>query len=155
MVLVSLDHTLVFTGENTIMATPVGPAPGVGTPTPAPQQLAIGPHVQGTFDGTTFHLESDPFKMSMIDQSTLNDGRILPKREVTRQFRLVTTGIQGDGATLTGEYRETIWGYAPQPTMVVGTFTLQRPVFGAVNNPGGTWSQSILAYHRPEVKLYH
>lgn len=26
---------------------------------------------------------------------------------------------------LTGEYRETIWGYTPQPITAVGTFTLQ------------------------------
>ena len=73
---VMLDYTPVFTKEDTITATPIGPTPGPQTPTPAPQPLDIGPKVHGTFDGTTLSLESDPFSMSM-------NGRT-----VTRRFRL-------------------------------------------------------------------
>ena len=133
---VRLYHSLVFTTQYTITVTPIAPSPGPGTPTPAPQPLAIGPKVHGTFDGAKLYLESDQFILILNDEQTIvnpsnsdpatNKVRI-PIRKITRQFSLTTTNIQGNGATLTGEYRETIWGYAPQPTTVVGTFTLQRP----------------------------
>jgi len=136
---VTLDRTLVFTEEHKIMATPVGPPVGQGTPTPVAQEMAIGPKMQpGKFDGTTLLLESQPFTMTLSEEIRINGESISPARTVIRQFRLITTNVQGDGATLTGEYRETIWGYAAYPTTVIGTFTLQRPVFGVVADPEDT-----------------
>jgi len=115
---VTLDRVLVFTQEHTIMVTPVGPTPAPGTPAPAPQPQAIGPRVQGTFDGTTLRLVSNPFSMS------------LSGRQITRRFSLDGTSVEDDGATLNGTYRETIWGYDRQPTTAVGAFILRRPVYG-------------------------
>ncbi len=51
-------------------------------------------------------------------------------RQITRRFSIDTTSVEDDGATLSGTYRETIWGYATEPTTVVGTFSLRRPVYG-------------------------
>ena len=132
---IGLDRTLVFTQEHQIMVTPVGLPVGQGTPTPTPQPLAIGPLIQGSFDGTTLRMLSEPFSMNLNEQRQLNDGRILRAGRITRQFRLITTGVQNDGATLTGEYRETIWGYASYPSTVIGTFTLQRPIFAIEAKP--------------------
>jgi hypothetical protein len=97
----------------------VAPPPGPGTPAPEPQPLAVGSHVQGTFDGATLLLKSEPFTMMLSGQ------------QVTRQFKLTSTGIQDEGATLIGTYQETIRGYSPEPSTVVGTFTLKRPLFTA------------------------
>jgi hypothetical protein len=132
---VNLDPTLTFTAEHTIMATPVG------QPDSAPQPLTIGPLVKGTFDGTTLSLASESVSMPINEQRTLEDGRILPAGLVTRQFQLITKNVEGNGARLKGEYRETLWGYAAYPTTVIGTFVLQRPVF--VAGPGGTYSDNI------------
>jgi hypothetical protein len=115
---VALDRTLVFTVEHTIMATPVGPAPLPGTPTPRPTPLAIGPYVHGVFDGTTLTLTSE--RVSMI----------VAGRPIMRQFSLTGAIAQGDAARLTGQYRETLWGYAREPITVLGTFTLQRAGVG-------------------------
>jgi len=115
---VTLDRALVFTREDTIMVTPVGPTPGPGTPSPAPQPQDIGPRVEGSFDGTTLRLVSNPFSMS------------LNGRQITRRFSLDTTSVEDDGATLSGTYRETIWGYDRQPSTAVGIFILRRPVYG-------------------------
>lgn len=113
---IMLDRTMVFTKEHTIMATPFVPTPGPGTPTPVAQPLDTGPHVTGTFDGTTLTLESEPFAL------------VVGGKTVTRQFRLVTSAVQSDGARLTGEYRETMTGYGIKPATVVGTFELDRPL---------------------------
>jgi hypothetical protein len=76
-----LEQTLVYSQEHTITVTPVGSVPLPGTPTPAPQQLVIGPLVHGTFDGTILQLESDQFSQTV--------GGL----QITRQFSLSTTGV--------------------------------------------------------------
>ena len=118
---VMLDRTLVFRREHQIMVTPTGPTPGPGTPTPTSYPLDIGPYVKVTPDGSALRLVSDPYTM------TLNG------REITRQFSLFSPSVPTNSATLTGTYRETVWGYALQPSTVMGTFTLQRPVFPPIS----------------------
>ena len=108
---VTLDRALVFTQEETITVIATGP-------TPTLQQQAIGPRVLGPFDGTTLRLVSNPFSM------------FLNGRQVTRRFSLDSTDVEDDGATLSGTYRETIWGYDRQPSTAVGTVILRRPVYG-------------------------
>ena len=103
---VALDHTLVFTREHEM------------------DGHAVGPRVSGTFDGSTLRLESETFSQVMSPKRTLQDGRILPERRATRQFRVVSTWVLTDGARLEGEYRETVWGLTPQPVTIVGTFDL-------------------------------
>ena len=76
-------------------------------------QLAVGPCVSGVFDGDNLHVESERFI-----QVTGAGQRLM------RQFRLM--GRLADLNTFTGEYRETVWGYGPQPLTVVGSFTLTR-----------------------------
>jgi hypothetical protein len=100
---VDLDNTLVFTTEHTITAT----LPETTT------QLAVGPYVSGAFDGANLRLESE-----RLVQVTGAEQRLM------RQFRVV--GELADVNTFSGEYRETVWGYGPQPLTVVGSFTLTR-----------------------------
>ena len=97
---VDLGKTLIFSAEHTLTGT-------------AP--IAIGPYVHGSFNGVKFMLESEPL------------SAIVAGRTVKRQFRLTGAPVVGDLYTLTGEYRETLWGYARQPITVLGTFTLRRP----------------------------
>ncbi len=118
---VDLEHTLIYTAEATIMATPVGPTPLPGTPTPAPAPLKIGPRVSGTFDGSTLRLESERF--------ILDDPRIVGVR-LQRQFRLTGNATwRAEVVLLEGEFRETVWGYAPEPLTIVGSFTLSQALF--------------------------
>jgi hypothetical protein len=137
---VLLDRSLVFTQEHTVMVTPVLPQPGPGTPTPDPdpEELAIGPRVTGTFDGATLRLESERFSMVLSPEERLDNGQLIPEQRVTRQFSLTSTAVQDGGATLVGEYRETMWGFLLQPSTAVGEFTLKRPVFGGVAGPTPT-----------------
>lgn len=100
---VGLDKTLIFTVEHTIQNS--------GT------TLAIGPYVNGSFDGTNLTLTSERVATT------------LSGKPVQRQFRLTGAISHSDGSQLTGEYRETLWGVARQPVTMLGTFTLQRPVF--------------------------
>ncbi|MFQ5593147.1 MAG: hypothetical protein ACE5HA_03260 [Anaerolineae bacterium] len=134
---VLLDRSLVFTREHSIMVTPILPPPGPGTPTPnpEPEELDIGPRVTGTFDGVTLRLESERFSLVLSPEQRLADGQLIPEQRVTRQFSLSSTAVQDDGATLAGEYRETVWGFGLEPSTAVGVFTLSRPVFGIVSGP--------------------
>ena len=100
---VDLDNTLVFTAEHTITAT----LPTTTT------QLAVGPYVSGAFEGDSLHFESE--RLVQVTGA---------KQRLMRQFRLI--GTLADLNTFTGEYRETVWGYGPQPLTVVGSFTLTR-----------------------------
>ena len=99
---VDLAKTLVFSVEHTL---------------PGPPVVKTGPNVQGTFDGTNLALTSE--------QVSAN----LNGRTVQRQFSLTGAIVGGNPAIISGQYRETLWGYASQPVTVLGTFTLQRPVF--------------------------
>ena len=114
---------MVFTKEHTILATPIVAPPGPGTPTPVAQPLDTGPRVTGTFDGTTLRLESEPFSL------------VVGGKTVTRQFRIISSSVQNDGQRFTGEYRETISGYALKPATVLGTFDLARPAATATPPP--------------------
>ncbi len=102
-----LTNTLVFTREHTITVTP--------DTTP----VDIGPTVQGTFDGVNLTLASERVAL------------VVAGRSIQRQFRLIGAVASSDGSTLTGEYRETLWGYAQQPITGIGTFVLKRPSFRA------------------------
>jgi uncharacterized repeat protein (TIGR01451 family) len=92
---VDLDFTLVFTGEHTV------------------DGQAFGPHVGGTFDGTNLTLESERVSLLTAGQ------------RLTRQFRLTGGTVPDQENVLSGEYRETVWGYGPQPLTIIGTFNLQ------------------------------
>ncbi len=100
---VSLDKTLVFSVEHTIQSN--GAA------------LETGPTLSGSFDGTNLVVTSERV-------STQLSGQV-----IQRQFRLTGAISQSDGSQVTGQYRETLWGATRQPVTVVGSFTLQRPVF--------------------------
>lgn len=116
---VDLNNTLVFSQAHTIQATPVGPTPFPGTPAPGATPLAVGPKLTGTFDGTTLDLRSE--------QRVLSIGG---KTGVKQQFHLTgTVDRQPNLITITGEYRETIWNYMPQPVTVIGRFTLHQAIF--------------------------
>ncbi|MCP4167914.1 MAG: hypothetical protein GY759_18755 [Chloroflexi bacterium] len=115
---VDLENTLVFTTETTIMATPVMPTPLPGTPPLEAIPLEIGPKVTGTFDGENLHLESDRVFATIAGQL------------IQRQFQLTGTATWNDNVvTLTGEFRETIWGYAPEPLTVIGHFGLSQALY--------------------------
>ncbi len=100
---VSLEKTLVYSVEHTL---------GTGT-----ASVKIGPYVSGTFDGTTLTVQSERVAATVNGQT------------IQRQFRLTGTSGTSDGSQVTGEYRETVWGYTSVPVTVIGAFTLQRPVF--------------------------
>ena len=100
---VNLDKTLVFTETHTI--------PNGGT------TLKIGPYVNGRFDGTNLTLVSEQVATTVGGQP------------VQRQFQMSGTISVSDGSQISGEYRETVWGITHQPVTVLGTFTLQRPVW--------------------------
>lgn len=114
---VDLSSTLMFTKEHTIMATPIGPTPGPGTPPPAAVALAVGPKVSVTLNGANLRVESERFAM------TTSAGQRLQ-----RQFRLIGVAADGDIHRFTGDYRETIWGFGRQPLTLVGKFTIVQPV---------------------------
>lgn len=92
---VDLDFTLVFSGEHTIDGE------------------AFGPYVEGTFDGTNLILESERVSLLTAGQRLM------------RQFRLTGETVPDQENVLSGEYRETVWGYGPQPLTIIGTFNLQ------------------------------
>ncbi len=100
---VDLDNTLVFTAEHTITAT----LPTTTT------QLAVGPSVSGAFEGNNLRFESE--RLIQVTGA---------KQRLMRQFRLI--GTLADVNTFTGECRETVWGYGPQPLTIVGSFSLTR-----------------------------
>ena len=102
---VNLDKTLIYSVEHTL---------GTG-----PTSVKIGPYVGGIFDGANFVLQSEKV------------GLVVSGRAVQRQFRLMGQLTSADGGQVAGEYRETLWGYAPAPVTVIGTFTLQRPGYGS------------------------
>jgi len=102
---VSLEKTLVFDVEHTV---------GTGANT-----VEIGPFVNGKIDGANLSLVSE--KVSTV----------LGGRTIERQFRLTGTTTSSDGSKVSGEYRETLWGYTNAPVTVIGAFSLQRPVFSS------------------------
>jgi hypothetical protein len=97
---VDLDATLVFTTEHKINTTQA-----ITTP------LAVGPQVSGVIDSQSWQLESE--RVSMVSEAG---------QDLSRQFRL--TAVRTGLTTYEGEYRETLWGYGPQPYTIVGEFKL-------------------------------
>ncbi len=93
---VDLSATLVFTTEHVITTTQA-----ITTP------LAVGPAIQGTCDGVQLQFESERF--SMVTEAG---------QYVMRQFQV--TGVKTGLTNYAGEYRETLWGYGPQPFTIVG-----------------------------------
>jgi hypothetical protein len=86
--------------------------------------------------GGKTRIKSNPFTMKMNEARIINGEQIAPERIVKRQFSLDAEQVLNDGATILGTYRETIWGYAPEPVTVVGKFALERPVFSAAASGG-------------------
>lgn len=97
---VDLSTTLVFTREHTIIPTEV-----------ITTSLGVGPAVHGLCGGDNLQIESERF-----------DYLTGAGQPVMRQFRL--TGTRVNSTMFTGEYRETLWGYGPQPLTIVGEFDL-------------------------------
>jgi len=97
---VNLAATLVFTTEHKINTTQY-----------ITTTLAVGPQVPGAISVDAWQLESE--RVSMKSEAG---------QQLFRQFRLaaVRTGL----TTYAGEYRETLWGYGPQPYTIVGEFEL-------------------------------
>jgi PKD repeat protein len=94
---VDLEFTLVFSTEHVV------------------DETAYGPSVTGSFDGTNLTLTSEQVSLSSAGRSLM------------RQFRLTGQMVSEENNTLSGEYRETLWGYGPQPLTIVGNFTLVGP----------------------------
>lgn len=120
---VDLDNTLVFTKSYDVDMT-------IPTTTSVVTR-DTGPAVSGTFDGVNFTLTSERFS------HTTEAGQT-----VERQFRLTGTA---SGNEITGEYRETFWGYSLEDVTIVGDFALkfvQSPVVvpTAVGMVGGCGS---------------
>lgn len=100
---VDLSKTLVFSTSHTVALT---------TPTdPTVIEQETGPAVTGTFDGTNLTLTSE-----RVDFTTAAG------QAGQRQFQIV--GMVVDGM-VTGEYRETVWGYSVDPQTVVGEIALR------------------------------
>jgi hypothetical protein len=97
---VDLEATLVFTTEHKINTTQAITIP-----------LAVGPQVSGAISGDNWQLESE--RVSMVSEAG---------QDLIRQFRL--TAVRTGLTTYAGEYRETLWGYGPQPYTIVGEFEL-------------------------------
>ncbi len=100
---IDLSNTLVFTKSYDVDMT-------IPTTTSVVTQDA-GPAVSGTFDGVNFTLTSERFT------HTTEAGQT-----VERQFRLIGTA---SGNQITGEYRETFWGYSLEDVTIVGDFDLK------------------------------
>lgn len=98
---VDLENTLVFTVEHIITTTQA-----------LTTSVQVGPAVSGTCEGATMQFESERFSLATEEGQPM-----------LRQFSV--TGTQATATTFTGEYRETLWGYGPQPLTVVGDVTLE------------------------------
>lgn len=73
-------------------------------------------NVHGQFQGANMAVNSD-------EVSQVSGGRT-----VKRQFFLNGTEVSGEPGVYSGQYRETISDYGPQPMTAVGTFVLAREV---------------------------
>ncbi len=98
---VDLTHSLVYSTEHVVDATLLGEM----------TQQTMGPEVNGTYNDGSLELLSE--RLAYTTQS----GQL-----VERQFELKGTG---SGGIITGEYRETVWGYGLKPLTVVGDFQLR------------------------------
>ncbi len=117
---VVLERSLAFPEQHTVMVDG--------------EELAIGPRVSGTYDGTTLRLQSERFSIVMSPERKPGGGQTISERRVTRQFSLTSTSVDEAGAKLSGEYRETLWGFDIKPSTVVGAFAVDTPVV-VVNVP--------------------
>lgn len=98
---IDLEYTMVFTGEHQLDA------------------VWFGPMVTGTVGSSSLQLASGPISLTSAG------------RRLIRQFSLDGGPVADQENAFTGEYRETLWGYANLPFTVVGTFTLQRAPYVA------------------------
>jgi hypothetical protein len=116
---VNLDRTLVFSVEHIIQ-------------TATAADVKVGPLVQGSYDGANLTLESERVSLFAAGRSLM------------RQFRIIGAPKPGNANVLAGEYRETVWGYTPQPLTIVGAFEIARP--GAPGStPGGSTTIQTVA----------
>jgi len=77
----------------------------------------VGPFVEsGHLTGSSFLLITQSFTTTAT------------RRTVTRQLALTDAAVIQQGNSVTGTYTETMSGYLPGPTKIVGTFVLVRPV---------------------------
>lgn len=104
---VLLDDILVFPGLHTVDLNQVM------------TQTLVGPRVDGTFDGSKLLLASETFTGTVSNQT------------VRRQFQIDASAAQ-EGIVLSGEYRETIWGFGVRPITAVGPVSLKRPNYGSI-----------------------
>ena len=95
---VDLDFTLVFTQRHQI------------------DSVWYGPSVEGTFDGENLTLTSERVSSLIAGQHLM------------RQFWMTGAAVPDQEGRLSGEYRETLWGYGPQPLTILGTFTLDEAI---------------------------
>ncbi len=115
---VDLEETLAFEKADTIQATPIGPTPLPGTPNPGARDLDVGPALQGQLNGDLLRLTSRRVAGSMAG---------VP---IQRQFVIeATVRWEERRVFIDGSYRETIWGYLPQPITIIGTVHLSQNVF--------------------------
>lgn len=98
---VDLSNSLVFTTEHSVAVTSM-----LST-----TQVAAGPAVSGSYDGSALVLTSERFVYTTQAAQT-----------VERQFWLSGTV---SAETITGEYRETVWDFGLDPLTIVGTFELK------------------------------
>ena len=90
------------------------------------KEVAVGPRVFGTNDGTTLTLESERFSIQLSPEQRLEDGQRIPERRVTRQFSLKGPSPANESPKLQGEYRETLWGYDIKPSTAIGAFAANK-----------------------------
>ncbi len=82
---------------------------------------AIGPRVSGSLiidpvNGSRFSLVSDNFTSQADGQS------------VTRKIELDSTAVTNSGASIVGNYKETVTGMTTAPLIISGSFRLMKPV---------------------------
>lgn len=91
-----------------------------------------GPTVSGALTNGNIVLTSERFTTQVGNKS------------YTRQFQL-TGAVDVNADFISGEYRETLWGYSETPYTISGTFLLQRvDVEGSSSNPENTPPSTVV-----------
>lgn len=106
---VELTNSIVFTTAHSISTEVAGGTLAAFTETVTQD---VGPRVSGSYAGGQLNLTSERIAY------TTESGQ-----EVQRQFRL-TAGSNPGSESITGEYRETVWGLTLQPVTIGGAFEL-------------------------------
>jgi hypothetical protein len=84
-----------------------------------PNCVGMGPRVKRDSESK---LSATAFKLTTDDFTSVVSGRT-----VTRSVVLTSTEVSNNGASLKGNYKETITGLTPEPVEVTGTFFLVSP----------------------------